>query len=77
MKAFIKIEKDPEDDVWYIISKKNGDVLGEVYVSAKWNVFVFEPYPDTFFDSKCLETISNMLRELNPPSNKEKKCGNI
>jgi len=57
-------ENSSENDSVYIIVDKYDDELGRVYYYSKWRKYVFEPHESTFYDWKCLNEISDLIKEL-------------
>ena len=43
---------------------KQGDELGKIMFYSKWKTHIFEPEPDTYFDWKCNQQLSEFQKEL-------------
>ncbi|RPJ00147.1 MAG: hypothetical protein EHM36_15050 [Deltaproteobacteria bacterium] len=51
-------------DVWNVISKTRGTVLGQIKWFGAWRQYCFWPSPDTLFNTECMADISKVIREL-------------
>ena len=60
----LDIDNSSDSDKVYDIINKNREELGKVYYYSRWRKYVFEPIADTFYDSKCLLEISDLIKEL-------------
>lgn len=62
-KKFLVFEKKKSDE-YLVMSKRGKEVLGQIYYYKKWDRWVFESTPDSFFSIECLEQISEFIRGL-------------
>ena len=57
-------ERKPKTDVYNILSKSEGDILGKVKWFPNWRQYTFFPEKGTVFSKGCLEDINRFLQKL-------------
>ena len=62
MSKFMKINKVAPKYV--LVSKKDGEKLGEIYFHVSWRKWVFEPETSSFFDAECLKDVIEWLKDI-------------
>lgn len=50
--------------VWHVISKKHGDILGVVRWYPRWRQYTFWPELHTIWNPECLMDVCEFIREL-------------
>lgn len=58
------VERKPKTDVYNILSKSEGDVLGKVKYFPSWRQYTFFPEEGTVFSQSCLKDINKFLQKL-------------
>ena len=61
---FDRIGWTGKTDVWDVLSKSDGFVLGQIKWFGRWRQYCFYPSPDTIFNPECMNDISNLIKEL-------------
>jgi len=51
-------------EIWNILSKISGDVLGKIKWHGPWRQYCFFPSQNCIFNTKCLDDIKKMINEL-------------
>ncbi len=51
-------------DVWNVLSKFQGSVLGQIKWFGQWRQYCFWPSPNTVFNPECMNDISKVINEL-------------
>ena len=50
---------------WWITSKSSGDTLGSIRWYGPWRQYCFFPTEGTLFNSGCMESLVEFLKEAN------------
>jgi len=69
---FVMAEQKTKTQVWHIISKKWGNVLGVIRWYGPWRQYVFYPEKDTIWNKDCLDDVKNFLQDLMTERSKSK-----
>jgi len=65
-------KQNPKTEVWDVVSKHHGYILGIIKWYALWRQYCFFPSPVTVYNSGCLSAIMSFISDLN---NARKKRG--
>ena len=62
--SYINNEDDPnrKTDIWEVVAKKDGALLGEVKWFGRWRKYSFFAAPECIFEEVCLGDIADFLR---------------
>lgn len=63
MKGFIKFKDGLHGEI-FVYNHKD-EFLGYLIFNKRWKKWVFDVDSDTFYDSKCLDVISEKLKQIN------------
>lgn len=61
---FDKIGCTGKTDVWNVLSRSQGSVLGKIKWFSQWRQYCFWPSPNTIFNPECMADISKLIKEL-------------
>ena len=51
-------------EIWNVLSKSSGYILGQIKWYGPWRQYCFFPSPQTTFNPACLADISKLIKEL-------------
>lgn len=51
-------------DVWNVLSKSEGTVLGQIKWFGAWRQYCFYPSPNTVFNPQCMRDICQVISGL-------------
>jgi len=57
-------EEKPRTNVYNVISKSEGIVLGIIYWHAPWRQYIFEAYAGMLWSRGCLKQVINFIQKL-------------
>ena len=57
--------KSGKTEIWDVLSRNGGQVLGTIKWFGRWRQYVFKPVEDTVYNNGCLRDIMNKLSDLN------------
>jgi len=61
---FNKIGSTGKTDIWDILSKSSGFILGKISWYGAWRQYCFFPSPNSVFNVTCMDDIKKMINEL-------------
>jgi len=61
---FNKIGSTGKTDIWDILSKSSGFILGKIKWYGAWRQYCFFPSPNCVFNNSCMDDIKKMISEL-------------
>ncbi len=61
---FDKVGDTGKTEIWNILSKSSGYILGRVKWYGPWRQYCFYPSPETIFNPACMEDICKLIKEL-------------
>ena len=61
--GFVLIKEGDKTNIWRVVNKHHGSILGEVKWFSHWRQYCFMPEPDTVFSWDCLRTIDIFIEE--------------
>ena len=61
---FDRIGWTGKTDVWNVLSKSQGSILGQIKWFGRWRQYCFWPSPNTIFNPECMADISKVIKEL-------------
>jgi hypothetical protein len=61
---FDRVGYTGKTDVWNVLSKSQGSVLGQIKWFGRWRQYCFYPSPNTIFNPECMADISKVIKEL-------------
>lgn len=67
---FNKIGDTGKTEIWDILSKSSGFILGKIKWYGPWRQYCFFPSGNTVFNNGCMQDIQKAIKEL---MNKRKK----
>jgi len=74
---FVMAEQKAKTQVWQIISKKWGDVLGVIRWYGPWRQYIFYPEKDTIWNKDCLDDVKIFLQDLMERRKKDERSRNL
>ena len=67
MTSYVKFElaeKKPKTEVYNVLSKAEGNLLGRIFWYWAWRQYVFEPNQNTIWSRGCQSEVTAFLNEL-------------
>ena len=61
---FDKIGDTGKTEIWNILSKSSGFILGRIHWYGPWRQYCFSPSPGSVFNTTCMDDIQNKIEEL-------------
>ena len=61
---FRQVPTPGKTQVWHVLSKRSGDLLGTIKWYGAWRQYTFFPSPDTIFNVECMASIMNVIAHL-------------
>ena len=61
---FCLIEEKPRTQVYSVVAKMNGDILGVIKWYGAWRKYAFCPSYSTLFNTTCLNDITKFMLDL-------------
>ena len=61
---FTKIGDTGKTEIWNIISKSSGFILGQIKWYGQWRQYCFWPTPHCVFNNTCMSDVQLMIKEL-------------
>jgi len=61
---FILAQKKPKTNVYWVISKSDGGILGRILWDGPWRQYIFRASPNTIWSSGCLKQVCDFIDEL-------------
>ncbi len=61
---FDKVGDTGKTEIWNIISKSSGFILGQIRWFGAWRQYCFYPSANCIFNTSCISDISGMIKEL-------------
>jgi hypothetical protein len=61
---FDRVGYTGKTDVWNVLSRSTGFVLGQIKWFGRWRQYCFFPTPKSVFNPKCMEDICKLIKEL-------------
>jgi hypothetical protein len=61
---FDKVGDTGKTEVWNILNKKSGFILGQIRWYGPWHQYCFYPSPHCVFNTGCMDDIKKMINEL-------------
>jgi len=61
---FTVIERKAKTEVYGVITKEGGELLGEIKWFCRWRKYAFFPLPNTIYEPTCLTDITNFITNL-------------
>jgi hypothetical protein len=61
---FYLVANLPKTQIWQVLSKRSGFVLGHVRWYGQWRQYAFMPSPSMVFNSECMNDICSLIKEL-------------
>ena len=61
---FDKVGSTGKTEVWNILSKTSGFILGQIKWYGAWRQYCFYPSPNSIFNIGCMDDIKKMINEL-------------
>lgn len=61
---FVVAEKKPKTNVYSVLSKNNGDILGRIYWYSPWRQYIFHPAPQSIWSRGCLKQVMDFIQKL-------------
>lgn len=58
-------KQNPKTQVWNVVSKHHGNILGAIKWFGRWRQYCFFPEEDTLYNSGCLSAITSFISNLN------------
>ena len=58
------VEAKPKTQVWNVLSKSDGSVLGTIKWYVPWRQYCFFPQTETVFSAGCIGDIINFMNDL-------------
>ncbi len=60
-------------DIWNVLSKSSGYILGQIKWYGAWRQYCFWPSPKTIFNPQCMEDINQVIKQLMEDRRKKPK----
>ncbi len=60
---FDKVGSTGKTDVWNILSKRSGYILGKIKWYGSWRQYCFFPAAETVFNKTCMEDVIKFIKE--------------
>jgi hypothetical protein len=57
-------KQNPKTQVWNVVSKKRGDIIGVIKWDGRWRQYTFFPATKTTWSHDCLVDVIVFLRKL-------------
>jgi len=51
-------------DIWNVLSKSSGFILGKIKWYGPWRQYCFFPSPNSVFNNSCMSDIQGAIKEL-------------
>ena len=51
-------------EIWNILSKSSGFILGQIKWYGPWRQYCFFPSPNSVFNPACMDDINKFIKEL-------------
>jgi len=61
---FDKIGDTGKTEIWDILSKSSGFVLGKIKWYGPWRQYCFYPSPNSVFNNDCMTDIQKLIKNL-------------
>ena len=61
---FDKVGDTGKTEIWNILSKSSGYILGQIKWYGSWRQYCFFPSGQCVFNIQCMNDINNVIKEL-------------
>ena len=61
---FHKIGDTGKTEIWNVLSKNSGFILGQIKWYGPWRQYSFSPSPHSVFNNACMSDIQEFIDEL-------------